>query len=49
MKRSTTQAKGGADAGDLRRQLRQARTEMSDLEEELQEKNNLYQAAIQEV
>ena len=41
-------AQTGVDAGKLRQQLVQARSQISDLEEELQEKNNLYQAAIQD-
>ena len=38
----------GADAGRLRQQLVHARAQISDLEEELQEKNNLYLAAIKD-
>ena len=49
MKGNRTQTMGGGgDAGKLRQQLVQARSQMSDLEEELQEKNGLYQTAIQE-
>ena len=38
----------GADAARLRQQLVHARAEIADLQEELQEKNNLYLNAIKE-
>ena len=38
----------GADAARLRQQLVQARAEIADLQEDLQEKNNLYMNAIKE-
>ena len=41
-------AAGGGDAARLRQQLVHARAEIADLQEELQEKNNLYLNAIKE-
>jgi len=38
----------GADAARLRQQLVQARAEIADLQEDLQEKNNMYMNAIKE-
>ena len=39
---------GGADAGKLKQQLHQAKSDIADLQEELEEKNNLYRVAVEE-
>ena len=51
--RTTSMGRGpggvaGADAARLRQQLVQARAEIADLQEDLQEKNNMYMNAIKE-